>query len=260
MIMIKLNILDLRQNNKEVDNSYFNILVIHQNRFKGIYNGVPRAQSIWDDFIPSFFNLVVWGHEHESIPIPKEVAETGVHILQPGSTVATSIIDAESKQKHCFLLQVYKTNYKLTPIPLKWTRPLIFSTKILHPCKTGINLNDKEKIDNYIFQAIKNLISKIDYTNVPENFKKPLVRLKIENSSCGVIKSYSLSQMLKDIIANPADCLQFYNKKEFKPQKIMSESTKISLDPRNKDYIENCLKSSDCSTFLFNEKLTNWSK
>ena len=86
--------------NGQIDEEYFNILVLHQNRFKGIYNGVSRKQSLTDDFISAFIDFVVWGHEHESIPKTIESEINRVHILQPGSTVATSLIEAESKQKH----------------------------------------------------------------------------------------------------------------------------------------------------------------
>lgn len=60
--------------------------------------------SITDERLPAWLNLVVWGHEHESIPYLKTCEHTGVDILQPGSTVYTSMIEAESKQKHCFVL------------------------------------------------------------------------------------------------------------------------------------------------------------
>ena len=66
--------------------------------------GASLRNSILDSRVPSWFNLCIWGHEHESIPqfIPCE--QTGVDFLQPGSTAYTSLIEAESKQKHCFVL------------------------------------------------------------------------------------------------------------------------------------------------------------
>ena len=67
---------------------------------------------------PKFFDLVIWGHEHESMPEVYECGETGVSFLQPGSTVMTSLIEAESKPKHCFLLKVKEQAYNLRPIEL----------------------------------------------------------------------------------------------------------------------------------------------
>lgn len=50
----------------EETDKFFNIFVIHQNR-------VPRGKSIrgnqiHEKFIPKFIDLIIWGHEHESIP------------------------------------------------------------------------------------------------------------------------------------------------------------------------------------------------
>lgn len=48
--------------------NWFNILVVHQNKFKGMFLGVPKRQSLMESIFPSFMDLVIWGHEHESIP------------------------------------------------------------------------------------------------------------------------------------------------------------------------------------------------
>lgn len=64
----------------KIDDSYFNILVVHQNRFKGVFNGVPRRDSLADDCFENF-DLVIWGHEHECIKETRYVEQTGVHIL-----------------------------------------------------------------------------------------------------------------------------------------------------------------------------------
>ena len=60
---------------------WFNILVLHQNKYKGMHLGVSRRNSITEGMIPKFFHLVVWAHEHESIPQVFECHETGVHFL-----------------------------------------------------------------------------------------------------------------------------------------------------------------------------------
>lgn len=59
-------------------------------------------------FIPEFFDLVVWGHEHECLIEPEYVSqgavdehgeERGVYISQPGSSVATSLAEGETGRK-----------------------------------------------------------------------------------------------------------------------------------------------------------------
>ena len=61
--------------------AWFNVLVLHQNRYKGLHIGISRRHSLVPEMIPHFFDLVVWGHEHESVPAPTLCAETGVHFL-----------------------------------------------------------------------------------------------------------------------------------------------------------------------------------
>lgn len=46
-------------------------------------------------------HLIEWGFCFE-----QEVAGMGFHITQPGSSVATSLIDGESKPKHVLLLEI----------------------------------------------------------------------------------------------------------------------------------------------------------
>lgn len=44
--------------------------------------------------------------EIEPLKLLKEVSGMGFHITQPGSSVATSLIDGESKPKHVLLLEI----------------------------------------------------------------------------------------------------------------------------------------------------------
>ena len=115
--------------------SYFSVLLIHQNR----ENRTMRARAAlphFESYLPRFLDLVVWGHEHECIPAlalgARAAAHRGPHrgphpaegeeppeeppgasgaghhaednratyILQPGSTVATSLTPGEAAQKN----------------------------------------------------------------------------------------------------------------------------------------------------------------
>ena len=55
--------------------------------------------------IPDWFDLIIWGHEHKSELDPIESAH-GYYITQPGSTVATSLIEGEAVKKHCGILDI----------------------------------------------------------------------------------------------------------------------------------------------------------
>lgn len=56
--------------------------------------------------LPRFLDFVIWGHEHECLPDPKDVPGMAFHVLQPGSSVATSLIEGEAKKKHVVMLEV----------------------------------------------------------------------------------------------------------------------------------------------------------
>ena len=52
-----------------------------------------------------------------------ESVENQFTVLQPGSTVATSLVEGEAKRKHVALLQIYKDRWKLDAVPLETVIP-----------------------------------------------------------------------------------------------------------------------------------------
>lgn len=88
------------------DISWFKVLVMHQNRWKGKGIGAPSTFSIQENDLPRKFDLVIWGHEHECFTEPWKNPLDDMYIFQPGSTVATSLIEAEAKQKHAYIIEV----------------------------------------------------------------------------------------------------------------------------------------------------------
>lgn len=117
---------------------YFNLMSIHQNRFRGSSGGVPAKNCVHNSFLPSFLNLVVWAHEHECIPSPEDSVECGFHILQSGSSVQTSLSLSEQVPKHVFLLEIAGDKFRSTPIPLLSVRPLVIDETVLPP---SVSLN-----------------------------------------------------------------------------------------------------------------------
>ena len=53
-----------------------------------------------EQFIDEFFDLVVWGHEHECKIDPEHNPIKNFMVMQPGSPVATSLCEAEAKPKY----------------------------------------------------------------------------------------------------------------------------------------------------------------
>lgn len=53
-----------------------------------------------ENFLDEFLDLVIWGHEHECLIDPQHSSSgKDIFISQPGSSVATSLCEGESKQK-----------------------------------------------------------------------------------------------------------------------------------------------------------------
>jgi double-strand break repair protein MRE11 len=68
-------------------------------------------------------DFVVWGHEHECRVDPEEVAGVNFQISQPGSSVATSLIEGEAKKKHVLLMEIrVRDHLELLPssFPISW--------------------------------------------------------------------------------------------------------------------------------------------
>ncbi|CDW79338.1 dna repair exonuclease [Stylonychia lemnae] len=196
-------------NNKD---DWFNILVLHQNKYKGMHLGMNRRNSLTEGMIPKFIHLVIWAHEHESIPTLTECHENGVHFLQPGSTVATSLIQAESKDKHCFYLQVYKTSFKVQALRLQNIRPFIFENIELSRVQPTLDPRNNAQIEDYLIKKIESMLAKVDATNKIDELKLPLIRLKIEHSGFPVFRSKKLNDYFTQRIANNQDFLHFHKK------------------------------------------------
>ena len=75
----------------ERTDAWFNILVVHQNR----YAKCGPKNHIRSDMLPSWMDFVLWGHEHESIPsVVDAIGSDGgvLRILQLGSTVSRFLL------------------------------------------------------------------------------------------------------------------------------------------------------------------------
>ncbi|CAE8624767.1 unnamed protein product [Polarella glacialis] len=71
---------------------WFHIMILHQNRHKGNKGGVPGKSCIHEEMLPSFLDLVLWGHEHDCEVNPQVSlrGEGEFYIVQPGSSAMGS--------------------------------------------------------------------------------------------------------------------------------------------------------------------------
>uniref|UniRef100_A0A2P2KTL0 Double-strand break repair protein n=3 Tax=Rhizophora mucronata TaxID=61149 RepID=A0A2P2KTL0_RHIMU len=183
---------------------WFNILVLHQNRVK-----TNPKNAINEHFLPRFLDFVVWGHEHECLIDPQEVPGMGFHITQPGSSVATSLIDGESKPKHVLLLEIKGNQYRPTKIPLTSVRPFVYEEIVLKD-ETDVDPNDQNSVLEHLDKVVRNLIEKASKKSVSRSeLKLPLVRVKVDYTGFMTINPQRFGQKYVGKVANPQDILIF---------------------------------------------------
>lgn len=116
---------------KENADDWFNIFVIHQNRARhGPTNYIP------EQFLDDFLDLVIWGHEHECRLQPEWNSVQNFYVSQPGSSIATSLSDGETRKKAVGLLTIKGKEFKMKRIDLQTVS--FFS-------KTGLNTRNLKK-------------------------------------------------------------------------------------------------------------------
>lgn len=189
----------------------FNLLVLHQNRVQhGPTSYIP------EDFIPDFFNLVVWGHEHDCRIDPE--ACNGVDIIQPGSSVATSLAEGEAIPKHVGLLEVTGRDYTLQKIPLNTVRPFEWTSVSLSEVP-GLT-PDPKACEQYLTSVIEDLIKRAESKwkeRQPEEQQQqqreaplPLIRVRVYYTA--EFEAFNVIVFGKKFInrvANPKDILKF---------------------------------------------------
>ncbi|XP_026765054.1 double-strand break repair protein MRE11 [Galleria mellonella] len=213
-------------------NDWFNLLTLHQNR-------ADRGPSnyIREDVLPSFLDLVVWGHEHDCQLYEMKENKTEnerFFVVQPGSTVATSLASGEALPKHCALLQIHNSDYILTPIPLKTVRPFIFKTIVLSEEDLGSKqVNENEKVQEFLKSKINEAISEAEKlrSGDPKQPTLPLVRLSVfyerEEQDFNRVR---FGQNFNGLVANPNDILIMKKEKKIRERKeqINNEDNHIS--------------------------------
>ncbi|KAJ0953687.1 putative mre11, DNA-binding, metallo-dependent phosphatase, mre11, DNA-binding domain superfamily [Helianthus annuus] len=165
--------------------------------------------AINEHFLPRFLDFIVWGHEHECLVDPQEVPGMGFHITQPGSSVATSLIDGESKPKHVLLVEIKGNQYRPTKIPLHSVRPFEYKEVVLKD-EPDIDPNDQNSILEHLDNEVNSLIEKCSRRDARKSEPMlPLIRLKVDYSGFMTINPQRFGQKYVGKVANPQDILIF---------------------------------------------------
>lgn len=104
----------------------FNILMIHQNRYRGAMNGLPAKSCVLEEMLPEWMDLVIWGHEHDCEIEPVRGSNHKYFLSQPGSTVVTSLRAGEAIAKRNAIVTVRKRRFNMVSFPLLSVRPFVF--------------------------------------------------------------------------------------------------------------------------------------
>jgi double-strand break repair protein MRE11 len=202
---------------------WFNLIAVHQN-----HHAHNETGYLPENFLPDFMDLVVWGHEHECLIDPRLNPEMMFHVMQPGSSVATSLVPGEAVPKHVAIVSVTGKDFKIEKHRIKSVRPFVTEELVLANDKRFKDLatvkENRVKITERLMKVVEELISGAtdEWLSIqdeePEEIPLPLVRLKVEYSApdggkfdCENPQRFSNRFVGK--VANINDVVQFYRKK-----------------------------------------------
>uniref|UniRef100_A0A915C1I4 Double-strand break repair protein n=1 Tax=Parascaris univalens TaxID=6257 RepID=A0A915C1I4_PARUN len=173
---------------REDPTSWFNILVLHQNRPRRSKDRSTGAH-LPESLIPTFFDLVIWGHEHECKIEPQyyesavDNCGAGFYIMQPGSTVATSLSPEEAVPKHVAVVTVSGRKFLSTPIRLQTPRQILFDDLVINvqPPRTASKTSrSRDMPDEKIIRAkLTEMLSEGARKRSQRQPQLPLVRLRV---------------------------------------------------------------------------------
>jgi len=216
---------------KVQQSEFFNLLTLHQNH----YAHTPTSY-LSENMLPDFMDLVVWGHEHECLIDPQRNPETGFHVMQPGSSVATSLVPGEAVTKHVAILKITGKKFEVDKVPLTTVRPFVTREVVLQHDKRFKGLEKKQEnrqdITKRLMTIVEEMIEEANeawraindqegvewYNDEEPEQPLPLIRLKVEYTApegCKfeVENPQRFSNRFAGKVANQNDVVYFYRKK-----------------------------------------------
>lgn len=208
----------------------FNLFIFHQNRARhGSTSHIP------EEFLDGFLDLIIWGHEHECRIFPEEFERFSV--VQPGSSVATSLIAGEAEAKHVGILRIEDGKFDLEKIRLKTTRPFQFTSVQLSQVE-GLSTTNIKAIQTYLEGVVEDLIERAKMEWSEQNNSElrpdmempmPLIRVRVDYAGgYETLNAQQFGQNFIKRVANPKDILKFQKSaqaqpKNLKPSEMLSD-------------------------------------
>lgn len=168
--------------------------------------------------------------------------------MQPGSSVATSLVPGESVPKHVAILSITGREFKSEPTRLKTVRPFIMKEIVLHEDKEAKHLakkeNNRTQLTQYLTRVVDALIeeAKTEWLETQESTDPdeplepplPLIRLRVEYSApnggafdCENPQRFSNRFVGK--VANVNDVVQFHRRKTTVSRKSAKDGSAADL-------------------------------
>lgn len=209
---------------------WFNLASVHQN-----HHAYTESGYLPESFLPEFLDLIIWGHEHECKIQPETNTERGFKVIQPGSSVATSLCQPETEAKHVTILSITGKEFTHEPIRLKSVRPFVMKEVVLQEDremrKIGLKGGDnKAAVDRYCMKQVDELIEQanaewleLQQGNDDEPDEEltpplPLIRLRVEYTAPEggnyiIDNPQRFSGRYVDRVANTNDIIQYHRRK-----------------------------------------------
>ncbi len=209
---------------------WFNIMSVHQN-----HHAYTETSYLPENFLPDFLDLVIWGHEHECIIDPQTNPETNFKVMQPGSSVATSLALGEAVPKQVAVVSVTGREFTTENIRLKTVRPFVMKEIVLSEEKEAQKFarkaNNRTELTRFLMKVVEELIAqaKAEWHEAQEGSHDgeeevteaplPLIRLRVEISapdggSFDCENPQRFSNRFVGNVANINDVVQFHRKKK----------------------------------------------
>jgi double-strand break repair protein MRE11 len=209
---------------------WFNLMTVHQN-----HHAYTETGYLPENFLPEFIDLVVWGHEHECLIDPRYNPEMGFHVMQPGSSIATSLMPGEAVPKHVAIVSVTGKEFTSESIRLKSVRPFVMKEivlqeeRIIKEKELWRVTDNRSKITQYLIGIVDQLIedAKREWIELQDDraddedldVPLPLVRLRVEFTApepgeFNCENPQRFSNRFVNKVANTNDVVQFYRKKK----------------------------------------------
>lgn len=234
---------------------WFNLMAVHQN-----HHARSETNYLPENFLPDFLDLVIWGHEHECLIDPRLNHETKFHVMQPGSSVATSLIAGEAVAKNVAILNITGKEFRIEKHRIKSVRPFVTKEialqtdprfKKIMKVKDNRSLltNELEKIVLELIEQAKNEWLFIQDEEVDEkDIPLPLIRLKVDYTAPDGCKfdcenPRRFSNRFVNKVANVTDVVYFHKKNKVNRQFLLVISLSDSYEKQ-----ELLLSKKECQT------------